>query len=120
MSTERQITGATSHIPARREDQEIQRQVREVLASEALLGDCCVDPGEFSEPHGAAVLFPEGFGGLIGVNVLGGVVMLDGEVASLEEKELAGVLPWRVPGCRGVVNSLVVLSPVAAPSPQGA
>jgi osmotically-inducible protein OsmY len=37
-----------------------------------------------------------------------GVATLDGEVASLSHKRLAGVLAWWVPGSRDVVNGLGV------------
>ncbi|HZD26411.1 MAG TPA: BON domain-containing protein [Alphaproteobacteria bacterium] len=47
----------------------------------------------------------------IAVQVLNGIVMLDGEVPSLARKRMAGVLAWWVPGTRDVVNSLRVLPP---------
>ncbi len=47
----------------------------------------------------------------IDVTVVGGVVTLSGEVASLAHKRLAGVLAWWVPGSRDVVNGLEVAPP---------
>jgi osmotically-inducible protein OsmY len=44
----------------------------------------------------------------IEIDVDDGVVTLDGEVASLSHKRLAGVLAWCVPGSRDVVNGLGV------------
>lgn len=46
--------------------------------------------------------------GLIEIRVEDGVVTLDGEVSSLAQKRLAGVLAWWVPGTRDVVNGLGV------------
>lgn len=44
----------------------------------------------------------------IDVKVEGGVVTLDGQVTSLSQKRLAGVLAWWVPGSRDVINGLEV------------
>jgi osmotically-inducible protein OsmY len=49
--------------------------------------------------------------GAIECSVEDGVVTLDGEVAGLESKRLAGVLAWWVPGSRDVVNGLGVSPP---------
>lgn len=49
----------------------------------------------------------------IEVEVDGGVIILNGEVASLAHKRLAGVLAWWAPGCRDVVNGLEVNPPMA-------
>jgi len=47
----------------------------------------------------------------IGVSVQRGVVTLDGEVAGLVSQRLAGVIAWRAPGVRDVVNGLAVEPP---------
>ena len=49
--------------------------------------------------------------GWIEVEVIDGVVTLNGEVLGLEEKRLAGVLAWWVPGSRDVINGLAVEPP---------
>ena len=45
------------------------------------------------------------------IEVLEGVVTLDGWVISLSHKRMAGVLAWWVPGCRDVVDALEVQPP---------
>lgn len=52
-----------------------------------------------------------GAGGEIDVEVSNGIVTLEGRVASLSHKRIAGVLAWWAPGCRDVVNSLDVQPP---------
>ena len=47
-------------------------------------------------------------GGVIEVSVDQGVITLEGKVGSLSHKRVAGVLAWWTPGCRDVVNALVV------------
>lgn len=54
---------------------------------------------------------PPGATGRIEVTVEDGVVTLDGEVAGLGEKRMAGVLAWWVSGSRDVVNGLGVSPP---------
>jgi osmotically-inducible protein OsmY len=46
--------------------------------------------------------------GRIDFAVTRGVVTLAGEAPSLAQKRLAGVLAWRVPGTRDVINTLAV------------
>ena len=45
------------------------------------------------------------------VSVQDGIIRLNGHIPSLSHKRLAGVLAWWTPGCRDVVNSLVVTPP---------
>lgn len=52
-----------------------------------------------------------GFRGEIDVEVADGVVTLNGRVGGLDEKRLAGVLAWWVPGSRDVVNGIAVEPP---------
>lgn len=47
-------------------------------------------------------------GGEIEAAITDGVITLEGSVASLSHKRIAGVLGWWTPGCRDVVNSLDV------------
>ena len=49
--------------------------------------------------------------GWISVAVSDGVVTLNGELPGLDEKRLAGVLAWWVPGSRDVVNGIAVEPP---------
>jgi osmotically-inducible protein OsmY len=50
--------------------------------------------------------------GEIAIRVVDGAVMLDGEVACLGQKRLAGALAWWVPGSRTIINALRVSPPV--------
>jgi len=50
-------------------------------------------------------------GGDIEVAVEDGVIMLEGKVGSTSHMRIAGVLAWWTPGCRDVVNSLIVEPP---------
>ncbi|WP_243688888.1 BON domain-containing protein [Geotalea toluenoxydans] len=49
--------------------------------------------------------------GAIEVAVDKGVVTLNGQVASLSQKRMAGVLAWWVPGSRDVINGLEISPP---------
>ena len=49
--------------------------------------------------------------GDIEIEVTDGVVILNGEVPGLDDKRLAGVLAWWVPGSRDVINGLAVEPP---------
>jgi osmotically-inducible protein OsmY len=49
--------------------------------------------------------------GWIDIEVANGVVTLNGEVKGLDDKRLAGLLAWWVPGSRDVINGLVVEPP---------
>jgi osmotically-inducible protein OsmY len=51
---------------------------------------------------------PGGARGSIEISIKDGVVTLNGAVKGLDEKRLAGVLAWWIPGTRDVVNGLVV------------
>lgn len=54
---------------------------------------------------------PAGMRGEIDVEVAEGVVTLNGCVPGLDDKRLAGVLAWWVPGSRDVVNGIAVEPP---------
>jgi osmotically-inducible protein OsmY len=49
--------------------------------------------------------------GKIEVEVADGVVTLNGQVPGLDDKRLAGVLAWWVPGSRDVINGVAVEPP---------
>ena len=51
--------------------------------------------------------------GAIEIAVQDGIVTLDGDVAGLGQKRLAGVLAWWVPGTRDVINGLGITPPDA-------
>jgi hypothetical protein len=55
------------------------------------------------ESHRKSIAQPSGS---IVADVADGIVTLNGEVTSLAQKRLAGVLAWWAPGCRDVVNGL--------------
>lgn len=92
----------------RRGDAEILRDVRRALQSEVALSDCLVQGTAVGTASRTMVLCPEGWQGDIDVRVADGVVTLDGDVPTLAQKCLAGVLAWSVPGCRDVVDGLGV------------
>ena len=52
-----------------------------------------------------------GASGEIEIEVHDGVVILNGNLASLAAKRLAGVLAWWVPGSRDVINGIIVEPP---------
>ena len=52
-----------------------------------------------------------GFRGEIDVEVADGVVTLNGSLRGLDDKRLAGVLAWWVPGSRDVINGIAVEPP---------
>jgi osmotically-inducible protein OsmY len=49
--------------------------------------------------------------GAIEVEIEDGVVTLNGQVPGLDDKRLAGVLAWWVPGSRDVINGIAVEPP---------
>ncbi|MBW8267938.1 BON domain-containing protein [Caldovatus aquaticus] len=90
-------------------DGAIRDAVRDALLEEIVLADCTLrvrtkdgieTVREPPDPHGEIV-----------ISVEDGVVTLDGEVAGLGQKRMAGVLAWWVPGSRDVVNGLGVNPP---------
>jgi len=50
--------------------------------------------------------------GVIEVEVVEGVVTLNGQVGSLSHKRLAGLLAWWIPGTRDVINGIAVVPPM--------
>lgn len=92
-------------LPAERmEDGEIRTHVCNAIIAETLL-----------EPYALRALVkgaletvrePVNPSGSIEVEVADGVVTLNGRVASLSQKRMAGVLAWWVPGSRDVINGI--------------
>ena len=54
---------------------------------------------------------PEAPGCTVEVFVDDGIIRLNGHIPSLSHKRLAGALAWWTPGCRDVINGLVVTPP---------
>lgn len=91
-------------------DGELLDRVLRALAEESSLLSCGLASrsGERVTPVRAGLPEPRG---QIEVRVEEGVVTLDGEVPSLNQKRLAESLAWWVPGTRDVVNGLGVTPP---------
>lgn len=97
-------------VPAQRlPDGPVLHGVRDALLQEPALGGCRLSVRLRGEE--TAVRSVPGARCWIEVRVTEGVVTLDGEVSSLAQKRLAGVLAWWVPGARDVVNGLGVVPP---------
>jgi osmotically-inducible protein OsmY len=92
----------------RRIDADVLRDIRRLLQAEVALSDCQVQGTAYANNSRTMVLCPEGWQGDIDVRVQDGVVTLDGDVPTLAQKCLAGILAWSVPGCRDVVDGLGV------------
>ncbi len=94
--------------PSRRmSDAEIRDHVRDSLIEEPSLTGCAIrtaDGGGWRSLRQSTATPPCS----IDVTVDDGVVTLNGEVSSLSQKRLAGVLAWWVPGSRDVINGLEV------------
>ncbi len=90
-------------------DGDIRDKVRDALLEEITLASCTIrvwDDGQF-----ATMREPADAVGTIDVCVEDGVVTLDGDVAGLGQKRMAGVLAWWVPGSRDVINGIGVTPP---------
>lgn len=88
-------------------DDEIRDLVRKALVEEPALAGCTIREhvaGRFRLAHSPLTTV-----GHIDIGIARGVVTLAGEVPSLAQKRLAGVLAWWVPGTCDVVNGLDVL-----------
>jgi osmotically-inducible protein OsmY len=96
--------------PAQRmEDGAIRDAVRDALLQEPALAKCRLR--EWAKGDLLLVRDPPEATGTIDIRVEEGVVTLDGDVLGLEEKRLAGVLAWWVPGSRDVINGLGIAPP---------
>lgn len=92
------------------QDGEIRDHVCTALLAENLLASCAA----WARVKGKLEVVREGgqwMDGRIEVEVMDGVVILNGAVPSLSAKRLAGVLAWWVPGTRDVVNGIEVVPP---------
>jgi osmotically-inducible protein OsmY len=85
--------------------------LRDALVSETAFADCSIRV--HVKDRLEIVQQPTAGTGSIDVKVEDGVVTLDGDVAGLVLKRLAGVLAWWVPGSRDVVNGIGVTPPEA-------
>lgn len=90
-------------------DGEIRDLVRKALVEEPTLAGCTIRErisGGFrtARTPGTEV-------GRIDIEVRHGMVTLEGEVSSLAQRRLAGVLSWWVPGSRNVINNVAVQPP---------
>jgi osmotically-inducible protein OsmY len=85
------------------------------------LGEACLQEPAFAECRLTArvkgevetLRAPVAARGRIEIEVTDGVVVLNGEVPGLDDKRLAGLLAWWVPGSRDVINGLAVEPPEA-------
>ncbi len=94
---------------ARMSDEEILRLVVDALVGEPAFQAIRVRGGTGDWHAG-----PPDLAGLrreVDVEVADGVVTLNGSVRGLDEKRLAGVLAWWVPGSRDVINGIAVEPP---------
>ncbi len=90
-------------------DKEILDHLRGALLEEAALaGYTLVLTGRGET---LAARQPAAAPGVIEIEIADGIVTLNGRVASLAHKRLAGLLAWWVPGISDVVNGLEVLPP---------
>ncbi len=90
-------------------DGEIRDKVRDALLEEIVLAACTIRVWDKGRPAIAREV--AGAAGTIDIHVDDGVVTLDGDVAGLGQKRIAGVLAWWVPGSRDVINGLGVTPP---------
>jgi osmotically-inducible protein OsmY len=90
-------------------DGEIRDLVRDALLQEPAFADFAIRRrlGERVE----TVREPPEARGAIDLEVEDGVVTLNGQVPGLDDKRLAGVLAWWVPGSRDVINGIAVEPP---------
>jgi osmotically-inducible protein OsmY len=108
-----EVTGIIDRLrvrPAQRMgDGEIRDLVRDALLQEPAFADFAIRRrlGERVE----TVREPPEARGAIELEVEDGVVTLNGQVPGLDDKRLAGVLAWWVPGSRDVINGIAVEPP---------
>jgi osmotically-inducible protein OsmY len=96
-------------------DGEIRSQLLDRFALDPRFKDVAIfedrDPSPLAERLSAVAGAAADFRGRITIEVRDGVITLNGRVPSLLRKRLAGVLAWRQPGVRDVVNGLAVEPP---------
>jgi osmotically-inducible protein OsmY len=109
-----EVTGIIDRLrvtPAQRMgDAEIRGLVRDALLQEPAFAECVIE--EWTKGRLFTVrASPVDTRGYIEVAVEDGIVTLNGELPGLDDKRLAGVLAWWVPGSRDVINGLAVEPP---------
>lgn len=105
------VTGVVDRLhvaPAQRmDDAELGRLIRDALLQEPAFADFAI--GQQGDKSGNSLREPPGTArGCIEIEIEDGVVTLNGRVPGLDDKRLAGVLAWWVPGSRDVINGIVV------------
>jgi len=99
-------------VPARRMgDGEIRDHLRDSLLGEPAFENCSIRLRTDDSWQTVREALSDHGRGLIEVAVDDGVVTLDGRVASIAHKSLAGALAWWVPGSRDVINGIEVDPP---------
>lgn len=106
-----EVTGIVDRLhvkPAQRMgDGEIRNLLRDALLQEPALAECAIH--EIVKGKRETVReTPATTRGAIEIDVRDGIITLNGTVTSLDEKRLAGVLAWWIPGTRDVINGLAV------------
>ena len=108
------ITGIVDRLrvePATRMgDGEIRVHVRDAMIEEPAFEQLEIREdagGQFELVRGV----PQGARGNIDIEVLEGIVTLNGTIPGLTSKRLAGVVAWWVPGVRDVINGIEVAPP---------
>jgi osmotically-inducible protein OsmY len=91
-------------------DGEIRVHVRDAMIEEPAFEQLEIREdlgGQFELARGV----PQGARGNIDIEVLEGIVTLNGTIPGLTSKRLAGVVAWWVPGVRDVINGIEVAPP---------
>jgi osmotically-inducible protein OsmY len=106
-----EVTGIVDRLhvkPAQRMgDGEIRDLMRNALLQEPALSECAIYEIVKGERETVRET-PASIRGAIELEVRDGIITLNGAVGGLDEKRLAGVLAWWIPGTRDVVNGLAV------------
>jgi osmotically-inducible protein OsmY len=107
------VTGIVDRLrvrPAQRMgDGEIRDLLRDALLQEPAFADFAIR--RRLDARVETVREPPEARGAIELEVEDGVVTLNGQVPGLDDKRLAGVLAWWVPGSRDVINGIAVEPP---------
>jgi osmotically-inducible protein OsmY len=90
-------------------DGQIRDLVRDALLQESAFADFAIRRRAGKQVE--VVREPPAARGAIELEVEDGVVTLNGQVPGLDDKRLAGVLAWWVPGSRDVINGIAVEPP---------
>lgn len=95
---------------ARMGDGEVARLLGDSLVAENAFSALAITAAEGAKPP-RLLQDPPVKSGSISFRVADGVVTLNGEVRALDQKRLAGVLAWWIPGARDVINGIAVEPP---------